>query len=455
METEKIAQLIFYILGGTASLIVVYYTRKIYDAKYKFSKLEEQISSKKLDSSKVEEQIAQKKLEAFKLEEQIAQKKLDVFSKESDSRINILDKTNEITSNISQKISENLINNPTWLDRFMDQTGVTYNASVYGKRIGHFYYEKAKIAKTALNNIDELLKNNHDMRLCLIIDSGTTMYPVFQEIASKIQNKQLKQIWQERVFIVTNNIPGIQYLMKTAKDDPSNEYSEVPINCYIMPGKPLSVYAAITGGEAEEWLTKERITQNLDVWKDGKILRIFGFVTGNYVARSEHKGQNTRQYFPVARGEGHVEIKRKIVDVSDEIYLLSPLMKFTFATVDQLNSVNDFFIERKDPKAKLKPNMVKYEEILIPENKPIRYFSTRRPPNSKFFVFSEELHNDLRQSTGPNSVFMNEFDIRYWAPEENSQLELEKEIPHTHLREQYERGKNIWNMGWVLENLSQ
>lgn len=422
MNYQSLA-IVFYSVGFIAGIIVIYFT-------YKINKI---------------------KLDHANLESRIARKELEKLTDEANNRITILQKTNEITSEISHSISTQLIKDPSWLDRFMDQTGATYTASVYGKRIGHFFHEKSKISVLAINKILEYLEKNNDKQYCLLIDSGTTTYPVFQEIASRLRDNRDKKIWKERVCIVTNNIPGIQYIMKNAKEDPNDEYSELSVNCYIMPGKPLAVYAAITGEETEKWLGNIRaVLNNQKNWRDQeKSLYIIGFLTGNYLARS--LVDSKPQFFPVARGEGHVEIKKKIVDVSDEIFLLSPLMKFTFANVELLNKVNDFTIERTDiEKALQKPKKVKYTEIIIPEKLPKKFFTTSRPTNAKFYQFGVDLRYELEESNKSENIIMNEYDVRYWAPtEDNSRLELEKEIPHDTLRKQFENGANIWDRGWV------
>ena len=74
--------------------------------------------------------------------------------------------------------------------------------------------------------------NRDDLRYCFIIDSGTSMYPLFHEIAEKIKDPSKKEIWKNRVYIISNNLPGVQYLMKNGKEDPNNDNSDIAINCF-------------------------------------------------------------------------------------------------------------------------------------------------------------------------------------------------------------------------------
>jgi len=389
------------------------------------------------------------RLRQASIEEDIVNKKLRSLEHEFDHKRALYDQTANITAQISTSISQQLINNPAWLDRFMDETGVTYRASVFGIRILHFFHEKQKIAQEAINRVEELLKITKDTQYYLLIDSGTTMYPVFVEITRRLEQKEKKLLWQ-RVCLVTNNIPGVQYIMKNAKEDLADDYSEIAIDCLLVPGKPLSVYAAITGDETTKWLAE--LKELLDSRRgDGEKIRVIGFVTGNYVTREII--DNTVHYYPVARGEGHVEIKQRIVDNSDEVFLLSPLMKFSFAGVNLLNEVNAFDIDRNEVKARQHPKRVKYEKIVIPEKTGCTFIATRRVHGAMFEQFGNLLRYELRQLYGNDSVIMPEFDLKYWHPniEDNRQLEIEREIPHNNLRKEFEKGVNIWDRDWVSE----
>lgn len=387
------------------------------------------------------------KVEQAKIDRDISQKNLEIINTEYNNKIHLLEETEKLTLDISHQISQQLIDDPSWLDRFMDQTGATYSASVYGDRIGHFYYEKKAIAKNAINEVERIFELDKDTRYCLLIDSGTTLYPVFQEISKRVHLK--KEIWKEKVCIVTNNLPGIQYLIKNAKRDPRDNYSEVIVDCFLIPGKPLAVYAAITGKESVKWVRD--IKAFLKDWSNGSDnFKILCFLTGNYVTRTKENGNTV--YNPAARGEGHVEIKNEMVNVSDTIFLLSPLTKFSFANVDLLNHMNKFTIERKDLENALKfPRQVKYEEIVIPEEKDVRFFVTRRVAENMFNTFSDNLYNELTTKYGSNKVSMPAIDIKRWIPNisEKSFLELDREIPHENLRKTYKPKENIWNLEWV------
>lgn len=360
----------------------------------------------------------------------------------------IVENTKIVSSEIAEKISKNLISDPLWLEKYMDMTSSTYSGSIYGDRIKHFYREKEILAKDVIKYIDSKLSD--DNKVCLLIDSGTTTYPLFIEISNLLRSRNNER-WIKNVYIITNNIPGVHYLMKYAKEDPNNPYSEISIKCLLLPGKPLSVYAAITGNESNKWL--ENIDSFLESeWKcERKGFEIIGFITGNYMSPDYDKNNNIIGFNPVARGEGHVEIKEKIAEKSDSIILISPLMKYSFANVDILNDINDFKYSSSSPEAKNYPNEVKYEEISVDYDKCV-FFTTKREEKDHFYRFYQALELHLNRLYKKKVIFIDDFKIRDYY---DSTIEIEKEIPHVRLRNKYLIDKkDIWDESWILKKLN-
>lgn len=440
-------------------------------------------------------------------EKEIELKKNELELKNQEIEVNreLLKQAKNDSDKVSDKIANKLINNPTWLDRFMDEIGATYGGSVFGSRINHFHYEKKAIMKEAINILEkELTKSNGEKKYCcLLIDSGTTTYQFFCEICEQIKkNGESKTIWEEQVFIITNNLPGIQYLMKNCNDSKS-DHADICLNCLLLPGKPLSVYAAVTGdetcnffsmninvenGEESELIEKEKdalkqMLQRKLNFKKGECL-IVSLMSGNYIVRHRNNCNRGNSYFnesycPVARGEGHFDIKTKFADLSDKIYIISPLTKFSFATVYQLNKVNNFKIDETDPKAKYNSSQVKYREIdLSDENsrKKCVFITSKREKGDLFYNFYSSLITTLQNNyPQKDQVIGVDFKLREWLPEDENgnfsyeyrrEIELKREIPHDSLRRVFEdikreddemnkeegtkKDKNfIWDFGWT------
>lgn len=399
---------------------------------------------------------------------------LDFKKKEFEFKKETLEKIKASTKEISKEISDSLIDNPTWLDRFMDETGVTYGGSIFGTRINHFFYEKKALAKKTIDILQEELINNTEMKCCLLIDSGTTTYHLFCEICERVKNLdnlgEKTNSWTDRIFIVTNNLPGVQYLIKHCRKG-SDEYSDLLVKCLLLPGKPLPVYAAVAGSETihflEEDHIRERIRKELNAENDTEY-QIICLMSANYMVRHPEKINGKELYCPVARGGeegGHHDIKKAFVELSDKIYLISPLTKFSFATCKCLNKINGFFInEGDDPEnARAFPDKVKYREIQLTTEKLIEkcnFILTDRKDKDIFWEFAQEFRKILKQSYGESKVNIADYDVEQWIPigmdkPDYKDIEMKREIPHENLRNAYLKKKKddrhfIWSYSWVF-----
>lgn len=386
-----------------------------------------------------------------------------------------LRKIENYSDEVSNKIANNLMNNPTWLEKFTDEVGITYGGSVFGTRINHFHYEKRALAKKAIDVLENELLTHKGMKYCLLIDSGTTMYHLFREICERIRGKNNStgknsteaRIWAKRVFIITNNLPGIQYLMKYCKTE-SGEYADLILPCLLLPGEPLPVYAAVTGSETNGFLEGEHIRRiirdKLEVSEDD--YEIVGFITSNYMVRHPSgKTDKGDTYCPVARGGGHFELKTEFAKLSDKIYLISPLTKFSFATCEQLNEINGFNISEitQLEESKQTPNKVMYREIKLYEDefkKKCTFFITGRENRDIFKDFADQLKYELIGSYGSEKVIIaTDFKLVESIPvdrndDDYTDIELKREIPHASLRDAYlemkKEGHFIWDKSWIV-----
>ncbi len=426
-----------------AGLIFIIYTFIINTVKLRKAKIDQNIAEQEQKKAEIEKDIAEQEKESV----------IEIASIKKEAQSKLMLQAEDIAADISTK----LIEDTSWLERFMDETGVMYSGSVYGKRINHFAYEKKLLAIEAIQIIESYLDEYPHKKYCLIIDSGTSMYQIFMELSKKLIDKEALKVnkkWSKRVSIITNNLPGVQYLMKHCKLDPNNDYSEMAIKCFLLPGKPLSIYAAVTSQETVTWL--DRIRENVLPkemgWGEDDDYDIIGFVTGNYICRETIN--NRIRYLPVARGEGHFEVKSKIVEVSNKIILMSPLMKFSHANVHVLNHINNFTIDRDDPDANSKPAEVKYVRILINDIENCVYLTTSRQRHNYFHSFGESLKFELEQlyrkeqlHDFENNILMQPFNIQERIIDSKNQLdkELAKEIPHDNLREKFISNKEKYS----------
>lgn len=360
----------------------------------------------------------------------------------------------------------------------LNGSGVS-RSSIFGSRRDHFLTEKKAIARKTIDIIQKELIDNETMKFCLLIDSGTTTYELFCEISDRIAkvrtNKKNKDrnkildIWSNRVFIITNNLPGIQYLITNCRTG-STEYSDLFVKCLFLPGKPLPVYAAVAGSDTINFLTKfdisKRIENELGVEKRDDY-QIISIISGNYIVRHHDDDSGKELFCPVARGGevgGHYAIKKEFVNMSNKIYLISPLTKFSFATCDCLNKISGYYInaEKFQDDARKLPDKVMYSEVelITPEyiEKCSFVFSDRKRLDH-FHNFSRELRNEIKNSYGASKINVAEYDVEgaVFVGKDSPNyrdLEIEVEIPHQNLRNAYLQylkendDQYIWSRNW-------
>ncbi|AKB72852.1 sugar phosphate isomerase family [Methanosarcina mazei] len=318
------------------------------------------------------------------------------------------------------------------------------------------------------------LTANKQKKICLLIDSGTTTYHLFSEICDKIKKPSDTDDeinpWKDRVFIITNNLPGIQHFINHCRKG-SGEYSDLSIKCFLLPGKPLPVYAAVTGPEAIAFMNKARVKQlikrELKTENDTEY-QIISLMSANYIVRHPKEIDSKIIFCPTARGGGkggHFEIKEEFAKLSDKIYLISPLTKLSFATCECLNKINELTIDEEKIPEDLNEyhDKVKYREIKLTTPELIEkcnFVLTDRKNTDTFGDFAHDILLTLKNSYGENKIHIADYDLGAWIPNgtknpEYYKIAMEMEIPHENLRNAYYRNKKIndhfiWAHNWMI-----
>lgn len=368
---------------------------------------------------------------------------------------------NDLRDPMPLKVIENLDNK--WIKEIekKDNIEISYEGSVYGHRSTHFRYEKEILAKKVVAHINRLLSDHtSNKQYCLLIDSGTTTYHIFSQICKELVDHDKKELWKKRVVIFTNSLPGIHQLMVNCKENFSSERSEIAIRCFLLPGKPLQPYGAVACGETIKWLN------NLENYLFGEWglnrneYDIISILSASYIVRQKKKNEITKSnyyYSIAAREKGHIDIKTSFLNMSDRVFLVSPLMKFSFVDLETLNNILGYNISTDDFTKKDDDNILKdhsklrYEEIPI-DNKKCVFFTTKRVRGNEFHIFSQTLEKDLiNNDYSADNILMDDFDITKFINKSRSSFsEMLLEIPHKNLRNQYNK-VNIWDTT-LIEN---
>jgi len=178
--------------------------------------------------------------------------------------------------------------------------------------------------------------------------------------------------------------------MESGRMDPNNRYSPLAIKCELLPGVPLPIYSAVTGAKANAAVQAIRATNAAD--------SIFiAILTGNWI-----RLPRSQPYpIPLARGDGHPEFKKALIDNSDEAYVVTTLGKI-FAKLDLagVNAALDLDDKYADPDKK------PYAEVKIePEKAACLKLVTTSRPSSGFVlsILSAIVRDHLEaDSTPPN-----------------------------------------------------
>lgn len=276
--------------------------------------------------------------------------------------------TQNSTGEIASCIAEDLKKDVTWALEAIEKAKLGPHAkTLFGERLSHFKIEKEFI----IEHFGPFLLNKckiitqAETKIFLIIDSGTSTYPFFEYIAKEaVRGRLNNEEWVERVTVVTNNLPGVESLMEHGRISHSR-YSPLAINCCLIPGVPLPIYSALTG------LSSELALEDLKV-KNTTGTTFITVMSGNWI-----RLRRTTPVCPIplARGDGHLRIKQKMIDISDVIYVLCPLGKvFIRKSHEEVNDALAYSDNNEDP------DMQPYGELNITSDKAqfVKMVSTSR-----------------------------------------------------------------------------
>jgi len=212
---------------------------------------------------------------------------------------------------------------------FMEHFGYSLSQTLYAERLGHFTQEKQILAKSlvynVLPNIITRISSEHSnlSKINIILDSGTTITPVFPHLLGK----GLPQL--KKIKIYTNNLAGINEIHKLEYLD----YGALSSRDFILiGGQPLNKYRATTGKSTQDFLRTIWEERNKD---EGKIVTI-GVLTANWFLG----GPFLNEIAICARGEGHFDFKTEIIENSDYLIFVAPLGKILrINDIKVLNSI--------------------------------------------------------------------------------------------------------------------
>ncbi len=364
---------------------------------------------------------------------------------------------------LGRQIKDELARDSYWLSSALVNAGISAESkTLFAERLCHFRKEKELIAKKFVPFLlarCQYFIEKEGSYVCLLIDSGTTLYYLFKTLSESLVKRTLnRETWIDKLFVLTNSLSGIQVAMEKGRANPNERYSQLAFRCYLLPGEPLPIYAAITGKMTRT--TLEQVRENISVLFDDddddesspmtKIdpdkTKYIGLTTGNWVRINE---TGSRCPVPMARGKGHLKFKQALVDVSDEVFVIAPLGKiFKQAELKDIN--NDLGLTENasvHDEECYKEVQIKEDQYGIPYSYKIKLISTQRIEGRLLHTHSAVVKSMLKSEDETNKEIQDIHDIKHILYPfddlpSDERFELEIEFPHPitcepHFREKF------------------
>ncbi len=321
--------------------------------------------------------------------------------------------------------------NITWKVRYLEahlaELFGRYGRTQYVVRLSHFPEEKNLLAEELVRHqlpvtIKQLLKDfrakNNRMpgRIVVLVDSGTTLAPIFPKLRRHGYGFQIPKDIKERIHIYTNSLSGIAAF--DLEDRTAGEIPETGI--HLLGGNPLDMYRATTGEDTRRAM--ENLRKQYEMDSDV----IIGIVTANWIL----VGPAYDRLILCAKGRGHLEFKEQLVKMADRIIVVAPLGKLL-----RLNSHEDLNeILRKE-------GMTAYDSFDIKqkskEDCSVSLLTTfRRRRGSLLFYHSSMLAraHDSRAGSKPYYDINPSSKSLAYDPMLPKEQQWELDVPHDYLR---------------------
>jgi len=337
--------------------------------------------------------------------------------------------------------------------------------ALFRERLGHFKKEKELLADKFGDYLLARLENycqNQDQKVILFIGAGTTLFNFFKKIgiyARSLKQQSKRVVWIDNLAIVTNNLEGAQSMMEEVEI--ANETAaDVAVQCIILPGTPSSTYSGTLAPSRSsqfydiflpvstpEVITAiaERASQQIqsETFHGDTPVKIISLVAGNWVRIRQSV---PRIALPLAREQAQYEISQTLIDVSDEVYLVTPLGKiFADHSKEDVYSVLLNYMNKSHPGHPL------YKEVqhLFDANK-IRLVTTYRPGDEILanlsnllarddFIDAQKIsmadfHNKLPPFKQSEFGFVSNLMFEYSPKDKDINQQKEIEFPHPQSR---------------------
>ena len=304
----------------------------------------------------------------------------------------------------------------------IDQFGFAWRENQYFRRLRHYSFEKEYMGRYLVEQVLPVLAQRvrkdhpHLKMLNLILDSGTTITPIFKHLF----HVGVSQHPVEKLTIYTNNLAGIDEIHKLD----ATPYSALSERDFVLiSGQPLNKYRATTGSVTQEFLRtfwRRRDESSEDIVT-------VAILTANWFLGTP----GLDDLALCARGEGHFEFKKNVCDHSDFVILLAPLGKvLCLSDVQELNDMLPI----------VQPNDA-YRSYRLPADRKTKTYllTTFRPSDSLSPLgnLSTRLEYVRSDDVGKNFRLWNPVPV--FDPSGTTAEVRKQELPHSYVKDNFER----------------
>lgn len=298
---------------------------------------------------------------------------------------------------IAEVVATRLRTDSTWAFEALDRAKLLpFDNTIFGERSNHFKDEKSKLARELapllLRRLERRRSHEKIGRINLFIDSGTTLLPIFSELAGLLKVDEFDEL-SKVLRIVSNNLPGVTSFLRYGRENERDSDSPLVVPVHLLPGSVLPQYAAVTGPETVEALQGMLRADRAEIAPQLTV----ALLTGNWV-----RIRKTEPLCPVplARGEGHLALKQTALEHSDEVLVVAPLGK---TIINQsLDDFNNLLAYSRDPGVSGSDRA--YAELNISKQKGavVKLVTTRRAGDS---MILKDHGTSMKQHLAPTASY--------------------------------------------------
>jgi len=199
------------------------------------------------------------------------------------------------------------------------------NISLFEHRKNHFLPEKNILCDILVKRITDYLENDTYLNIILILDSGSTVFPVFKKLCDNPILKNNRTIAQ-RLKIITNNLSGISSIVKYGNIGDTKSEKTI-FQCRILAGNVQSGYDISLG-----LYTMDDLETAINEFLNGEKRKnkIISVTTGNYISIDDGI---------LGTDITHINLKRKMIEVGNEVFVLCPLGKVLPYSCNHINKL--------------------------------------------------------------------------------------------------------------------